>query len=79
MERGVDGMRVDALEQLYEVEDLSLEEPPSNRPGTEPVSINKSAIAGVTDTERHYVFSVLINSFSITMSSPNKKNLWSRL
>ena len=51
-------MRVDALEQLYEVEDLSLEEPPSNRPGTEPVSINKSAIAGVTDTEGHYVFSV---------------------
>lgn len=35
MERGVDGMRVDALEQLFEVEDLR-DEPPSNKRGIEP-------------------------------------------
>ena len=38
MRRGVDGMRVDALEQLFEVEDLR-DEPRSNLPGVPPVSV----------------------------------------
>ena len=38
MQRGVDGMRVDALEQLFEAEDLR-DEPRSNLPGIPPVGI----------------------------------------
>ena len=40
VERGVDGLRVDAVATMFEVEDLSLDEPPSGRPGfDDPVSI----------------------------------------
>ena len=41
MRRGVDGMRVDALEQLFEVEDLR-DEPRSNLPGIPPVSVSQT-------------------------------------
>ena len=30
LERGVDGIRVDAIQKLFEVSDLSKDEPPSN-------------------------------------------------
>ena len=57
LERGVDGFRVDAIQTLFEVEDVFLDEPVSNEPGYRQVKSSLSTIMKIYNAMFHSLFS----------------------